>query len=205
MIDPLLIIIAGLWLFVNELGKSVMIPSDGVGTVLENIQRIVTVLAIIIGGIWAYFNFVRSRTYRPRLEIYVTGLVRQHEERQFLHLSFSVKNVGLTNFDISQTGTGMQLESYGERAYIPEVHAAPWERVTTLPILMNHSIIEPAETVKEEKLIIISEEEVIAYKVTLRLMSVDNTEWQISSIIFAQEDAHKLTTEIIPNLGERMS
>jgi hypothetical protein len=37
-------------------------------TIVDVLQKLFTIAAIVVGGIWAYFNFFKGRTYRMRLE-----------------------------------------------------------------------------------------------------------------------------------------
>jgi hypothetical protein len=37
-------------------------------TVAEIVQAAITSLAVLVGGIWAYFKLVKGRTFRPRVE-----------------------------------------------------------------------------------------------------------------------------------------
>lgn len=42
---------------------------DALNTSLKLIQSFLTSLAIIVGGVWAYLNFVKGRVYHSKLEL----------------------------------------------------------------------------------------------------------------------------------------
>ncbi len=46
---------------------------DRTSTVFDVLQKAITIIAIIVGGVWAYFNFSKRRVYRPSLEPKITG------------------------------------------------------------------------------------------------------------------------------------
>jgi hypothetical protein len=48
-------------------------PPSAFSTVLSNIKTIVETAAVIVGGTWAYYKFFGGRTFRPRLELAISG------------------------------------------------------------------------------------------------------------------------------------
>jgi hypothetical protein len=81
---------------------------NNVKDIVSIIGTIITVLAIIIGGFWAYFKFARGRTYRPRLEVGLTAQWWAVNEKWLLHARVTVKNVGVSKVELLQTGTGLR-------------------------------------------------------------------------------------------------
>jgi hypothetical protein len=67
---------------------------DNVKTVVDIIGTGVTAAAVIIGGIWAYFKFVKGRTFRPRLEVGLAGQWRLFNGKDLLHARVTLKNIG---------------------------------------------------------------------------------------------------------------
>jgi len=72
----------------TEKGPSLL---DDIKTIVEIIGTAVTAAAVVIGGSWAYFKFVKGRTYRPRLEVGLSGQWRPVDERHLLQARISVK------------------------------------------------------------------------------------------------------------------
>jgi hypothetical protein len=44
--------------------------------------HIAQVTGFAVGGVWAYFNFVKSRTYYPRMELSVSAELRSKDDKQ---------------------------------------------------------------------------------------------------------------------------
>jgi hypothetical protein len=70
------------------------------------VQSVVTVIALIVGGIWAYYKFFRSRTFVPRLEGSIDAKVAERVNGLLLDVNIQLKNVSLTRLDIIQKGPG---------------------------------------------------------------------------------------------------
>ena len=70
------------------------ISLDQVKTLVDILGTIVTAIAVVVAGVWAYFNFVKGRTYRPRLEISLSGKWHAGSGTNWFHLVISVKNMG---------------------------------------------------------------------------------------------------------------
>ena len=47
-------------------------------------QAVVTTAAVVVGGFWAYYKFVRGRLYSPHVDIALFGQWRTYEARPLL-------------------------------------------------------------------------------------------------------------------------
>jgi hypothetical protein len=74
-------------------------------TALENAKT--EIIAIFIGGLWAYYKFFRGRTFKSRSEFLVSGLVQRDANSAELLASAQMKNVGLSKIRISQRGSAL--------------------------------------------------------------------------------------------------
>src|SRR5262245_7455367 len=54
--------------------------SGTISVVLEDAERAFTILGIVVAGIWAYYNYFRGRTYRPRLEPEITATLLKGQQ-----------------------------------------------------------------------------------------------------------------------------
>ncbi len=134
---------------------SVVTPPTGVGASVEVVSASVTVLAALAAGVWAYFKFLKGRTYRPRLEVMLQGQWLRADERALLVISASVKNIGLSKVSLRQYGTGLKVRRLTDTQPVPP-DVMSWEEVTSTPtyeILRDHEWFEPGETVRDELLI----------------------------------------------------
>jgi hypothetical protein len=144
---------------------------------LDNIEKILRIIAYVIGALWVYFNFWKGRTYRPRIEPTVTGQILNHQGSKFIKILINLKNVGLSKVDVVQSGTALRLLSYDSSN-----KNDPWKHQSTISILSAHNWIEPSETVSEQFLIPFIGPSLIAVKAELILVS-KKTMWETAIIL----------------------
>lgn len=120
--------------------------------VLDIISTAVTTLAVVVGALWAYFKFVRGRTFRPRLEVGLRGQWRVIEGQPWLQAQVSVKNIGASVVSLLQAGTGLRISAISE-SQEPAPADASWSSLRVFSILEDHEWIEPGETVSDALLL----------------------------------------------------
>jgi hypothetical protein len=110
------------------------------GRILTNVETVLKILAIVVAGAWAYFNYFKGRTYRPRLE-----LDAEASRRCPTHVivSVSLKNVGLSKVEVKQVGSALRICMHDCSADLSCPHLAEWQHVATLPLWEHHHWIEP--------------------------------------------------------------
>ena len=73
-------------------------PSGGSGTSVVDwlgaVADVITVLAVLIGGAFAYFKFAKGRLFRPRLGLNVASEVVNVEGQLGLNISVAIHNAG---------------------------------------------------------------------------------------------------------------
>ena len=116
------------------------------------IGTIITALAIIVGGTWAYFKFAKGRTFRPRIEIDMSGQWREVEGKKWLQARIRVKNIGASKIALEQKGTGLRVRVLAADQP-PPPDAAVWITRKTCKIFVKHSWIEPGETISDDILL----------------------------------------------------
>jgi len=62
----------------------------------EAFANVIQSLALIAGGIWAYFKFAKGRTFRDRLTPTVNGKLVSINGSVFLNVTIQLQNVGLS-------------------------------------------------------------------------------------------------------------
>jgi hypothetical protein len=138
-------------------------PATGEGfkNITAGVGSIVTALALLVGGAWAYLKFVRGRTYKPRLSVDLAGQWRALEGvGSVLHLGVHVTNIGASKASLKQYGTGLTLSFPGEQQTAPD--DVTWVKVPLrvgspqdrqFEIFKEHEWIEPNETVSDDVLV----------------------------------------------------
>ena len=80
-------------------------------SVLDIIDKVVKILAVLIGGAWAYLNYRRGRTFKKRLELTICGKTISRNGVLLLSGSAQLKNVGLSKVPIQQKGTAILISN----------------------------------------------------------------------------------------------
>jgi hypothetical protein len=116
---------------------------------LENFSEIVynftTSTAVVIGGVWAYFKFVRGRTFSHRAELSVAAAVEDCGDRVCLNVSIGLKNTGLSKLPLNDEMKYIQL--YGMSDNDGSLPGSPeWKWLLTKKIFDQHAWIEAQET-----------------------------------------------------------
>jgi len=126
-------------------------------TWVEMAGTLISTAAIIVGGIWAYYRFEKDRTYRPRLDVQLSGEWRMISDVPLLHVRVAVKNIGASVVWLDQHGTGLRVSVpvlTGEKA---RPAALTWKALSVFSIMKDHKWIEPGETVTDELLVSLGE------------------------------------------------
>jgi hypothetical protein len=153
---------------------------DKVFSILSNLA---TIVALVLGGIWTYYTFIKGRTLTPHLEPKVYGRVLKKEEEKYLLATIQIKNIGATRVDIERSGTVLVVYLYRANIKNPAREDDLWERFYKAPpILTNHYWIEPNETIEEPALIPLPAIDSAIYKIRLRVNSTKTT-WTADTII----------------------
>jgi hypothetical protein len=154
-------------------------PPSAFSTAVANIKTMVETAAVIVGGIWAYYKFFKGRTFKPRLELAISGKATENKSVTNVLVSVQLKNVGLSKVEISERGTALRVFTCEPAK---SEGATEWERVTTLGAFEKHGWIEPGETIADQALVSVAGIGHQAVKLELRLVA-NGIEWNALSII----------------------
>jgi hypothetical protein len=149
---------------------------------VDILQKLFTIAAIIVGGIWTYFNFFQGRTYKMRLEPNVSGKVVTINELSHLVATISVKNVGLSKVEIEQKGSALKVLSYEAWDGVNNILSIEWQNLTAFPVFETHQWIEPGEEITEQRLLVIPKSEYTAFQLQLRIVS-KKAAWRAMDIV----------------------
>lgn len=155
--------------------------SSPLSITFEDIRNITTTIALIVGGIWAYFRFLRGRTFRPRLELTCRGTILSDEEFSYLLVRVKLKNLGLSKTNIKQEGTGIRILKIMPQEIV-EAEDATTEHQITLSIFEEHQWIEPNELIEDECLVQLPEQCAFAYEVQVRVVG-QGLSWAAHDIV----------------------
>jgi hypothetical protein len=127
-----------------------------------------TALAVLVGGLWAYFKFLRGRTYRPRLSVGMEANWHNINGRLLVHARITVKNIGVSVVIPRQRGMGLRVSVLSPQQPKPPAEAG-WDVLRVFEILREHEWIEAGETVSDDLLLDIdsTEPEVLRFEARL--------------------------------------
>ena len=124
-------------------GESATSGLDDAKTVADIVGTLITALAVIVGALWAYYRFVKGRTYRPRLEVSMGGEWFTVDGKRLLLARVRLKNIGASVVELLQKGTGLRVSTLGDS---DSPRTVSWMQGRVYTILDEHAWIEPGET-----------------------------------------------------------
>jgi hypothetical protein len=91
-------------------------PVSATPTNLESTSKITGIIesvlkdvALIVGGLFAYWKFFMGRTFQPRLEPSVSASARVEENQTSLSVVCKLKNVGLSRVDLDREASVLRV------------------------------------------------------------------------------------------------
>lgn len=137
----------------------------GAGETFKNIAAgvasIATTVALLIGGVWAWFKFIRGRTFNPRISYEILGQWRPIDDATayVLHVRVRVTNISAAAITLRQYYTALDVSFLrGRQSELPDI--VEWEnylasrtdpsQVGAFAVLEECNWIEPGETVTDD-------------------------------------------------------
>lgn len=152
---------------------------------LDVADKGIKALALVVGAVWTFFNVQRSRTYRRKLELGISGAVFDKNGSLYLLISCQLTNVGQTKYSIEQKGTYAGVFTIAD--------SGDEKRIAALEIFKDHGWIEPGEKISEPLIAPVPDPRTfVALKLALRVVS-EGIEWNASSIV--AETAQRLAKQ----------
>ena len=148
--------------------------------IVSVLKDVITAAAIVLGGIWTYFNFIKGRIYRPRLEPAVSGKIFEDAGVTFVIVRARLKNIGLSKIDIKQVGLAIMIYAY-QTAKTGTITTADKTKLASFPVFEDHEWIEPGEVIEDEQLFQVPEYKGTGIRVELRFV-YNGIEWNTGSV-----------------------
>jgi len=152
--------------------------------IIDVIQKIISILAIIAGGLFTYYKFIKGRVYRSRLEPDITGEIIQINDIYYLKIIVSIKNIGISKILINKEGTA--ISKYFNRTIVEntQLNKVEWDetKFVSFDVFIDHSTLESGEYIGDNLLIILPRDRFDAIKIELRIVSRD-IEWSTSEVL----------------------
>ncbi len=146
-------------------------------------QKTAATVAIVGTAGWAYFKFVRGRTFRRRVELTISGEVRRGPGIVYLLTNATTKNIGLSKFEIDHERSGLRVMTHASEGAVTEPRLAEWKPLSTWPVFEGHGLLEPGEPAAEELLIEIPDEGFSAFRLQLWVSSTKDESWEVTAVV----------------------
>ena len=134
----------------------------------EFAKNIVEILAIIIGGFWTYFLFLKGRTFKHRLESSIRAAIELRHGKHYLVVHSELRNIGSSKVELNREESGIAIYP-GEPKGLggAEVSAVSWHTRAMFNVFSSHEWIEPSETIRDALVIELPEVLLPLYRVEL--------------------------------------
>ena len=149
----------------------------------EAVANVSQSLALIGGGVWAYFKFAKGRTFEDRLIPNVSGKFVSIDEFVFLIVTTEMKNVGLSKIGFNPKATILIVFEY-----IPsttnEIGIVQNDRLSSFKVFGDQDrYIEPNEVVERQCLIALPRVSNVGYQLEFEVVSDSGYTWRATTIV----------------------
>ena len=148
-----------------------------------SMRDLVQVLAFCAGGWWAYFKFIKGRTFQESLTPSVTGRFVSLDGAAYLIATIHIKNVGSSKIDFDRKASALVLYEY-IASPDTEIHAVADKRLTSFAVFKEKDrYIEPNEGIEVQRFISIPGSLRLAYRLEIEIFSNSGFIWSAASIV----------------------
>ena len=148
-----------------------------------SMRDIVQVLAFCAGGWWAYFKFIRGRTFQESLTPSVTGRFVYLDGVVYLVAIIQIKNVGSSKIDFDREASALILYEYIASSDA-EIHSVADKRLTSFAVFKEKArYIEPNEDIEVQRFISVPGPLKLAYRLEIEILSNSGFTWSAESIV----------------------
>jgi hypothetical protein len=178
------LLLLGLLFFLIAHYSSIRIDWPTTHAFTGSIQNVVQVLALCAGGCWAYFKFIKGRTFQESLTPAVTGRFVALDGVVYLIATIQIKNVGSSRIDFDRQTSALVLYEYTQ-SLDTEVHAVKNKRLTSFNVFEREKerYVEPNETIEVQQFISIPGPLKLAYRLEADILSTSGFIWRAASIV----------------------
>lgn len=149
----------------------------------DALRNLVQALAFIGGGIWAYFKFVKGRTFQESLTPVVTGKFASIDGVIYLIAITQIKNVGLSKIVFNHYGSALILYEYLPSTE-KEIHTVADKRLTSFEVFHEKDrYIEPNEIMEAQRFISVPGPLQLAYRLEVEILSKSGFTWRATTIV----------------------
>ena len=147
-------------------------------------------LALIAGGVWAYFKFAKGRTFQDRLNPAVSGKLVSIDGSVFLMVTIRLQNVGLSRIAFDQDVSTLDVFEFVP-SQTGELLSVENNRLATFRVIRDKDrYIEPSEIVERQTLIALPHVSALGYQLEFKVFSDSGYGWRAMRIVDKSAFAH---------------
>ena len=140
-------------------------------------------LALIAGGVWAYFKFAKGRTFRDRLTARVSGKFVPIDGAGFLIVTTHLHNVGLSRISFDQDLSSLVISEYVPSEPV-EITSVRCNSLGTFQVFGDTDrYIEPNEIVERQTLLALPRVSTVGYQLEFEVLSDCGYVWRATTIV----------------------
>lgn len=122
---------------------------------VDSVNKAVTAVAVFVGGVWAYYKFVKGRIFVSNIELAVSGTATIREGVIHLAAAASVKNIGASKLDVYHPLTVLRVLAPKATSDVRTAQEVEWTNLKTLRLFDDQDIFEPGELAGDEHLLLV--------------------------------------------------
>lgn len=156
-------------------------PTADLSKIIEDWKNLATVLGIFVGGLWAYIKYFRGRTFKPRLELQVSGKLINEGKVNCILATMHIKNIGLSQVKLEKDYSRVEVSLYQPEFYdlvykktenVDKIRLPLWTEPTAkFHVFQAHWWIEPGEAITDHILVTLPHNNLVACKLDFCITS----------------------------------
>jgi hypothetical protein len=120
------------------------------GDWIEAAKNIVSALAIIVGGVWAYYKFFKGRIFNRRAELTTSASLITTTAPHAIRAKVTLENTGSSEIPLRAK---ILRASILEAGHVDAKGRPVWDEVATAPVFADHEWLESQEEVADDVVI----------------------------------------------------
>jgi hypothetical protein len=151
--------------------------------IADTLAKVVQILAIIVGGWWTYFKFIKGRTYQESLIPNVSGKLVTIDSQTYLIADIRVENVGQSLVEFAPDASSLKVFEYrkpvsSETMPVNDTKLAQF-------VALDYRSIEPNGVITKTSLMSIPIEVQVGLRLELEIISAHRKKysWTASFIV----------------------
>ena len=149
----------------------------------EAFANVKQTLALIAGGVWAYFKFAKGRTFRDRLNPTVSGKLVSIDGSFFLIGTIQLQNVGLSRIAFEQQASSLTVFEFVP-SQTDEILRLEYNLLASFSVFgETDRYIEPNEVVERQTLIVLPLVSSVGYQLEFKVLSGSGYVWRATTIV----------------------